>query len=98
MKKIIAKSALRAFWEIYPESEQYLRNWYAAVKSSDWKNPNDVKITYSTASILKGNRIVFNIKGNTFRLVAKINFEKKWVFIRFVGTHEQYDKINADNI
>jgi len=98
MKKIIAKSALRAFWEVYPESEQYLRNWYSVVKSSEWKNPNDVKISYSNASILKGNRIVFNIKRNSFRLVVKINFEKQWVFIRFVGTHEQYDKINADNI
>jgi len=98
MERIFAKSPLREFWEKYPESEQYLKTWFDTVKSSDWRNPNEVKQTYANASIMKDSRIVFNIKGNSFRLVAKFNFEKQWVFIRFIGTHEQYDKIDATEI
>jgi mRNA interferase HigB len=98
MERIFAKSTLREFLEKYPESEQYLNTLFDTVKSSDWKGPNNVKQTYSNASILKDNRIVFNIKGNSFRLVAKFNFEKRWVFIRFIGTHEQYDKIDVTKI
>jgi mRNA interferase HigB len=98
MERIFAKSTLREFWEKYPESEQYLKTWFDTVKSSDWRNPNEVKQTYANASIMKDSRIVFNIKGNSFRLVAKFNFEKQWVFIRFIGTHEQYDKIDATEI
>jgi len=98
MERIFAKSTLREFWEKYPESEQYLKTWFDTVKSSDWKSPNDVKQTYANASIMKDSRIVFNIKGNSFRLVAKFNFEKQWVFIRFIGTHEQYDKIDVSKI
>ncbi len=66
--------------------------------SSEWKNPNDVKKTYVHPSILKNNRIVFNIKGNSFRLVAKFNFEKQWVFIKFIDTHTEYNKIDANTI
>lgn len=98
MERIFAKSTLREFWEEYPESEQYLKTWFDTVKSSNWKNPNDVKLAYANASIMKDSRIVFNIKGNSFRLVAKFNFEKQWVFIRFIGTHEQYDRIDVTKI
>lgn len=98
MERIFAKSTLRQFWEKYPDSEQHLKTWYDTVINSDWKTPNDVKQTYSNASILKGNRIVFNIKGNDYRLVAKFNFEKQWIFIRFIGTHNEYDKINIETI
>jgi len=66
--------------------------------SSDWKNPKEVKQTYVNASILKKSRIVFNIKGNAYRFVTKFNFEKQWIFIRFIGTHEEYDKIDANTI
>lgn len=98
MERIFAKSALREFWEKQPDSEQYLKTWYDTAKNSDWKNPNEVKQSYSNASILKGSRIVFNIKGNSYRLVAKFNFEKQWVFIRFIGTNPEYDKIDANKI
>ena len=98
MERIFAKSTLREFWESRPDSEQYLKTWYDTTMNSNWKSPNDVKQTYASASILKDNRIVFNIKGNTFRLVTKFNFEKQWVFIRFIGTHSEYDKINANTI
>ena len=98
MKRIIAKSTLREFWEEYPDSEQYLKTWYDTAMNSDWKSPADVKQTYANASVLKNNRIVFNIKGNTYRLIAKFNFEKQWIFIRFVGSHSTYDKIDANLI
>lgn len=98
MKRIIAKRTLREFWVKHPNSEQYLKTWYETAKSSKWKSPNDVKKTYANASILKNNRIVFNIKGNAFRLIVKFNYEKQWAFIRFIGTHLEYDRIDADKI
>ena len=98
MERIFAKSTLREYWEKNPESEQYLKTWYDTAINTDWETPNDVKQTYANASILKNNRIVFNIKGNSFRLVVKFNFKKKWIFIRFIGTHKEYDKIDANII
>lgn len=98
MERIFSRSTLREFYKEHPDSEQYLKTWFETVRHADWKSPNDVKQTYVNASILKNSRIVFNIKGNTFRLIAKFNFEKQWVFIRFIGTHEAYDKIDANTI
>ena len=98
MKRIFAKSTLRKYWEVHPDTEQYLKTWYDTAMNSAWKSPNDVKQTYAHASILKDNRVVFNVKGNSYRLVAKFNFEKQWIFIRFIGTHQEYDKIDADII
>lgn len=98
MERIIAKSTLRDYWALHPDAEQYLKTWYDTAMSSDWKNPNDVKKTYANASILKENRIVFNIKGNSYRLITKFNFKKQWIFIRFIGTHLEYNKIDANTI
>lgn len=98
MERIFSKSTLREYWEKHPETEQYLKTWYDTAMNSDWKTPNDVKQTFATASILKENRIVFNIKGNSYRLIAKFNFQKQWIFIRFIGTHKAYDLIDANTI
>ena len=98
MLRIFAKSTLRAFWDEHPDVEQNLKTWYDTEMSSDWKKPTDVKKTYVNASILKESRIVFNIKGNSYRLVTKFNFEKQWIFIRFIGKHSEYDKIDANTI
>jgi mRNA interferase HigB len=98
MERIFAKSTLRNYWEKHPDSEQYLKTWYDTAMSSVWKNPSDVKRTYANASILKNNRIVFNIKGNSYRLIVKVYYEKQWLFIRFIGTHMEYDKIDANTI
>ncbi len=98
MKRVFAKSTLREFWEKYPDSEQYLKTWYDTAMNADWKTPNDVKQSYANASILKDSRIVFNIKGNSYRLVVKFNFERQLAFIRFIGTHADYDKIDANRI
>lgn len=98
MERIFAKSTLREYWEVHLDSEQYLKTWYDTAMNADWKSPNDVKQTYVNASILKDSRIVFNIKGNSYRLVAKFNYEKQWIFIRFIGTHSEYDKIDTNMI
>ena len=98
MKRIIAKSTLRKFWENHRDSEQYLKTWYDTVLNANWKSPHDIKNTYANASILNNGRVVFNIKGNSYRLVVRFNFEKEWAFIRFVGTHNDYDKIDANRI
>jgi len=98
MKRIIAKSTLREFWKKHSDSEQYLKTWYETAKSSNWASPKDIKKTYVNASILKNSRVVFNIKGNSYRLVVKFNYDRQWAFIRFVGTHTDYDKIDANTI
>jgi len=98
MKRIISKKILRDFWERYPDSEQYIKTWYEIIKNSNWKRPDEIKKTYANASILKNNRVVFNIKGNSYRLIVKFNFERQWAFIRFVGTHKEYNKIDAETI
>ncbi|MBL0293797.1 MAG: type II toxin-antitoxin system HigB family toxin [Saprospiraceae bacterium] len=98
MERIFAKSALRECWDKHPDTEQYLKTWYDTALNSDWRTPHEVKQTYVNASILKDSRIVFNIKGNSHRLVAKFNFQKQWIFIRFIGTHNEYDKIDVNTI
>jgi len=96
--RVIAKKILREFWEIHPNSEQQLKAWFRETESAEWKNPNQIKQMYPSSSILNNNRIVFNIKGNTYRLVVKINYEYRMVWIRFVGIHSEYDKIDATKI
>lgn len=98
MERIFAKNTLREFWIKHPASEQYLKTWHDTAMGSEWKTPIDIKQTYASASILQDSRIVFNIKGNTYRMVTKFNFEKQWIFIRFIGTHKEYDKIDATTI
>jgi mRNA interferase HigB len=98
VKRIVAKRTLVKFWEDYPDSKSYLETWYETASKAEWKTPNDIKSFYATVSILKNSRVVFNIKGNSYRLVAKINYVRSWMFIRFIGTHAEYDKIDANNI
>ena len=96
--RIISKKILREFWEIHADAEQPLKSWHAKVKLSEWKTSNDIKIDYRNASFVTNNRVIFNIKGNTYRLVAAINYDFGIVYIRFVGNHEDYDKIDATRI
>jgi len=96
--RVIAKRTLRDFWEKHADCEQQLTSWYRETEKSQWNNINELKIEYPTASILKENRIVFNIKGNKYRLIVKFNFEYQICWIRFIGTHAEYDKINAKEI
>jgi len=98
MERVFSKSTLREYWEKHPDSEQYLKTWYETVMNSNWERPNDVKETFVNASVMKNNRIIFNIKGNSYRLVAKFNYEKQWIFVKFIGTHSEYNKIDANTI
>lgn len=93
--RIIAKGTLRAFWEQYPAAALPLQVWYKETSEADWKTPNDVKAQHGNASIVGSNRIVFNVKGNDFRLIAAINYATGIVYIRFIGTHKEYDRIDA---
>lgn len=96
--RVIAKKVLRAFWEKHNDCEDQLKSWYKEAEEADWQIPNDIKIEYPTASFLADNRVVFNIKGNHYRLIVKINYAFSIVFIRFIGTHAEYDKIDATKI
>lgn len=96
--RIIAWKKLRQFCARYPDAEHYLRTWYRDAKMSDWKSPNDIRRVYATASVVGNKRVVFNIRGNNYRLVAAVNFGLKIVYIRFIGTHKEYDKIDAATV
>jgi mRNA interferase HigB len=96
--RIIAKRTLREFWRVYPDAEEPLLAWYREVEQEDWDTPAKVKQKYGSASILGDNRVVFNIKGNDYRLVVKINYPYRVVYIRFVGTHAEYDEINVEEV
>ena len=98
MKRIVAKKILREFWERHSDSEQHLKTWYETARFSNWKNPNDIKNTYANVSILQDSRVVFNIRGNSYRLIVKFNYKRQWAFIRFIGTHAEYNKIDAETI
>jgi mRNA interferase HigB len=96
--RIIAKGTLRDFWGLFPDAEESLLAWYREVEKEDWDTPAKVKAKYRNASIVGDNRVVFNIKGNDYRLVVKINYEYRVVYVRFVGTHANYDKINVEEV
>lgn len=96
--RVISIKILREFWEIHSECQQQLKSWFQETSKAEWKNPNEIKLEYPSASLIGDNRVVFNIKGNHYRIIVKINFEYKMVWIRFVGTHSEYDKIDANKI
>src|SRR5436305_1374512 len=98
--RIISRKALRDFWEQsnYRDSEQPLRAWFRQTCHADWSAPADVKADFRNASFIGNNRVVFNIAGNKYRLVARVNYPYRVVYIRFVGTHKQYDAIDVRTI
>jgi mRNA interferase HigB len=96
--RVIARKTLKDYWQIEPEAEQDLTAWFAEAEVADWKTPADVKAKYGHASILKDGRVVFNICGNKYRLVTWINYEFHTIYIRFIGTHKEYDAIDAQTI
>ena len=96
--RIISQKALRDFWEKHPDSKQPLLAWYEDAKRAVWKTPTEIKNVYRNASIIGNNRVVFNIKGNTYRLVAAINYKYGLMYIRLIATHQEYDKIDVETI
>lgn len=96
--RIITRQQLIACWTEHPDAEQALKAWEKEAEHAHWKSPADIKVRYRSADFLPGNRVVFNIKGRHYRLVVKIHYNTEIVYIRFVGTHEAYNKINAETI
>jgi mRNA interferase HigB len=98
--RIISRKALREFWKQlrYADSEQPLKAWFREASKADWNSPSAIKTMYRSASIVGNNRVVFNIAGNKYRLVVKINYPYRVIYVRFVGTHRQYDEIDATEI
>ena len=96
--RVIAVSTLRAFWARFPDAEQPLKAWHEEATKATWTQPADIKAQYRSASVLKNRRVVFNIKGNDHRLVVAIAYRLQVVYIKFVGTHQEYDAIDAATV
>lgn len=96
--RVISRKTLRAFWERFPDAAGALKAWFAEAEAARWSTPGDIKDQYRNASILKDERVVFNICGNKYRLVVKISYKTGIVLVRFIGTHREYDAINAEEV
>ena len=96
--RIISRKALREFWGKHTDARKALEAWYADTKQANWKNPSDIKNVYQNVSFVASNRVVFNIKGNRYRLVVVVVYKHDIVYIRFVGTHSEYDKIDVTKV
>jgi mRNA interferase HigB len=96
--RVVAVSTLRAFWERFPDAEQPLKAWYEEAKSAAWTQPAEIKAQYRNASVLKNRRVVFNIKGNDYRLIMAVAYRLQIVYVKFVGTHKEYDAVDAETI
>jgi mRNA interferase HigB len=100
--RVIKRKTLEEFWNRHADSEQALKAWYAEVSHAIWKTPDDIRQKFRSADFLADNRVVFNIKGNHYRLVVKIHYASDrivgLVYIRFIGTHSEYDRIDAETI
>ncbi|CAM4422737.1 type II toxin-antitoxin system HigB family toxin [Stenotrophomonas pavanii] len=96
--KVVALATLKRFWERHPDSETVLRSWYDEVRHAVWDTPHDVRQRYASASFVANSRVVFNIKGNSYRLIVAVSYRFQVVYIKFIGTHAEYDRIDADTV
>lgn len=96
--RVFSKKILHEFWEKHNDAEQQLKTWYKEISRAKWVTPNAIKAEYAKASILKNGRVVFNICGGSYRLIIDVNYKRQWVFVRFIGTHGDYDKVDAEKI
>ena len=92
---VISKRTLVKFYERHPQAKTPLEVWHADARKAEWQSPEDIKAIYASASFIADNRVVFNIKGNDYRLIVHIDYKRKIVRIKFIGTHSKYDKIDA---
>jgi mRNA interferase HigB len=95
---VISKKKLLAFWKAHPDVENQLKAWHAEAEHAEWKTPDDIRQRYRSADFLADNRVVFNIKGDDYRLVVKIHYNTQIVYIRFIGTHAEYDRVDVERI
>lgn len=93
--RVFTPSTLRGHWTRYADAEEPLKAWLALAERASWQSPHDIKADYASASILSHDRVVFNVKGNTYRLVVAVSYAKQVVLVKFFGTHAEYDKIDA---
>lgn len=101
MVRIIALSTLKRFLDesaAYADAKEPMMAWYRQARAADWRSPTDIKRDLRSASILKDGRVVFNLAGNKYRIVVWINYDYRIVYVRFIGTHRQYDAIDAQTI
>ena len=96
--RVIALKHLKEFWDKHPDAEQPLKSWLDETKNATWTTSHDIKARYATASILKNRRVVFNIKGNDYRLIVAVAYRFGAIYIKFIGTHKQYDEIDAETV
>lgn len=96
--RVIAKRTLRQFWESHPDARGPLEAWHEEAHKADWSNPQEIKAQFGAASILKGGRLVFNIGGNKYRLIVAFDFGRQACYVKFIGTHRQYDAIDAETV
>jgi mRNA interferase HigB len=96
--RVISKASLVRFWAKHPNSKQALQTWFEDASHAKWKHPQDIKLRYASASFVGSNRVVFNIKGNEYRLVAAVAYRFSAIYIKFVGTHQQYDTVDAATV
>ena len=96
--RVVAKRSLRRFWELHHQAEQPLKAWYQIAKAAQWSNSADVKRSFARASIISSERVVFDIHGNDYPLITAINYETKIMFVKFIGTHVEYDRVDAATV
>ena len=96
--KVIAVGTLRDFWARHPDAEQPLKAWYDEAKHAVWRTPQDIRQRYASASFVGHNRVVFNIKGNDYRLIVAVAFRFQAIYITFIGTHTEYDRVDAATV
>jgi mRNA interferase HigB len=96
--RVFNRSTVKAAADAHADARQPLFAWFAAVEAARWAGPDDIKVHHPSASVLAGNRVVFNIKGNKYRVIVAVKYEFFAVYIRFIGTHAEYDSINAATI
>ena len=96
--RVIAVQTLKEYCKIFPKAKQALLSWYEEVDAADWNSPNELKELYRSASVVTSKRIVFNVGGNSYRLIVDVEFRLKIVFVVWFGTHKEYDKINVKTV
>jgi len=96
--RVVAKSTLREFWTIHPDADAALNAWLRDVQKSDWKTPSDITANYANVSLLANNRVCFNVRGNHYRLIVEVRYNAQVIYIKFVGTHAEYDAVDANTV
>lgn len=96
--RIYSKSTLRDFWEKFPDSREQLLAWYDILSKNEFNNTNENKEIFGSADFVKNGKIIFNISGNKYRLITKMNYTKQLVFVLFLGTHDMYNKIDIESL